>query len=124
MKEDTKLDKFVMGLNDLMNLAKDDYRRWSEMGSKYDGNSDSRKAIRDDMIDEYNRSMSYTTGPKYIRIISNKSVWGFVVRIHNDKKFRYGDILKPAGWKTPARNFARGNIVDGNYGNVSWTGAG
>ena len=75
------------------------------------------------MISEYNREISYSAGSKYVKIVTGNSVWGFVVRVHNDKKFRFGDILKAAGWKTPARNFSRGNVVDGNFGGVSWTGA-
>ena len=42
------------------------------------------------------------------------SVWGFVVNVENDPKFKKGDILKAAGWATPARNQARGNLIDGN----------
>ena len=48
-------------------------------------------------------------------------VWGFVVNTDDDKKFRKGDILKAAGWNAPARNKARGNVVDGDY-NIQWTG--
>ena len=119
--EDTAL--LVDGLDELVELAKKDYRKWSDLGSRYDGETDSRRKIKDDMISEYNREISYSDGSKYVKIITGNSVWGFVVRVHNDKKFRFGDILKPAGWKTPARNFARGNVVDGNFGGVSWTGA-
>ena len=119
--EDTAL--LVDGLDELVELAKKDYRKWSDIGSRYDGETDSRRKIKDDMISEYNREISYSDGSKYVKIITGNSVWGFVVRVHNDKKFRFGDILKPAGWKTPARNFARGNVVDGNFGGVSWTGA-
>ena len=39
----------------------------------------------------------------------------------NDKKFQYGDILKAAGWNSPARNAARGNVMEGGY-TVQWTG--
>ena len=39
------------------------------------------------------------TGRKYIRIVLDGSVWGFVVNTHNDPKFNYGDILLAAGWK-------------------------
>ena len=119
--EDTSL--LVDGLDELVELAKKDYRKWSDIGSRYDGETDSRRKIKDDMISEYNREISYSDGSKYVKIVTGNSVWGFVVRIHNDKKFRFGDILKPAGWKTPARNFARGNVIDGNFGGVSWTGA-
>ena len=119
--EDTSL--LVDGLDELVELAKKDYRKWSDIGSRYDGDTESRRKIKDDMISEYNREISYSDGSKYVKIVTGNSVWGFVVRVHNDKKFRFGDILKPAGWKTPARNFARGNVVDGNFGGVSWTGA-
>ena len=119
--EDTAL--LVDGLDELVELAKKDYSDWSDIGSRYDGETDSRRKIKDDMISEYNREISYSDGSKYVKIVTGNSVWGFVVRVHNDKKFRFGDILKPAGWKTPARNFSRGNVIDGNFGGVSWTGA-
>jgi hypothetical protein len=45
-----------------------------------------------------------------------------VVNVHNDKQFRFGDLLKAASWKTPARNAARGNVVDGDFSFVKWTG--
>ena len=60
-------------------------------------------------------------GSKYIKIISNSSVTAFIVKTDKDKKFKKGDILKPAGWAAPARNSARGNILDGNYP-INWTG--
>ena len=61
-------------------------------------------------------------GKKYIKIVCNNSVVAFVVGVDNDKKFKKGDILKAAGWNAPARNAARGNILDGGYA-INWTGA-
>ena len=112
------------GLDTLVELAKEDYRKWSEMSSKFDGASHSRLKIKEDMIADYNREISYSAGSKYVKVVTGNSVWGFVVRVHNDKKFRFGDILKPAGWATPARNFSRGNVVVRDFRGGSWTGAG
>jgi len=119
----------VEGVDELVELAKKDYREWSELSSRYDGGSESRRNIMDEMIENYNRGICYKAGSKYIKIVTGKSngqrsVWGFVVRVHNDKKFRFGDILKPAGWAAPARNFARGNVVDRDFRSIHWTGAG
>ncbi len=60
-------------------------------------------------------------GKKYIKIVCKDSVTAFVVGVDNDKKFKKGDILLPAGYNAPARNFARGNVLDGGY-NIGWTG--
>ena len=78
--------------------------------------------IRQVMFDEYVTNLTETYGSKYIRILSKSSVNAFIVNTENDKKFRYGDILKPASYKAPARNAARGNVLDGSY-NINWTGA-
>jgi len=59
-------------------------------------------------------------GTKYIKIIKDGSVWGFIVNTDKDKKFKYGDILMAAGYNAPARNKARGNIFE-KY-SVAWTG--
>ena len=78
--------------------------------------------INKKMIAEFNEKITYKTGSKYIKVFSEGgSVWGFVVNTDNDKKFRKGDILKAAGYNAPARNKARGNIVDGGY-TIRWTG--
>jgi hypothetical protein len=74
------------------------------------------------MCDEYAEKFTITYGKKYIKITEKGgSVKAFVVGVDNDKKFRKGDILKPAGWAAPARNAARGNILEGNY-TINWTG--
>ena len=78
--------------------------------------------IRKKMIAEFNEGITYKVGSKYIKVVTNNTVWGFVVNTDNDKKFKKGDILKAAGYSVAARNFARGNIIDGGY-TVRWTGA-
>lgn len=77
--------------------------------------------IQTKMFDEFKDNIRFEVGRKYIKIITKNSVWGFVVNTDTDKKFRKGDILKAAGYNAPARNAARGNIVDGGY-EIDWTG--
>jgi len=72
---------------------------------------------------EYVDKFDIRYGTKYIKSVSDGGgVKAFVVGVDNDKKFKLGDILLPAGFNAPARNFARGNILDGDY-TIAWTGA-
>ena len=73
------------------------------------------------MQTEFIEGIGLKEGQKYIKILQRNSVWGFVVNTETDKKFKYGDILKAAGYAAPARNGARGNIIDGGY-TINWTG--
>lgn len=96
----------------LIEDIKADYAGWG---------SDPESEIRKQMIADFNENIRFVEGRKYTKILTNGSVWGFVVNAENDKKFRKGDILKAAGYNAPARNAARGNILDGGY-SISWTG--
>ena len=72
---------------------------------------------------EYADNFTITYGTKYIKITEKGGgVKAFVVGVDNDKKFKKGDILMAAGYNAPARNKARGNILDGGYP-INWTGA-
>ena len=71
-------------------------------------------------IRKFNSGLQYTVGKKYIKFMSGNSCWGFIV-IKDDDKFKRGDILKAATYKAPARNFARGNILN-DIENIRWEG--
>jgi len=77
--------------------------------------------IRKKMFEDFTNSFEVKYGKKYIKILSNESTTAFIVAVDNDKKFKMGDILFPAGYAAPARNAARGNVLDGNYA-INWTG--
>jgi hypothetical protein len=88
-------------------------------------------AIREDFNrNEYkylNRDWIVIEGRKYAKIVSTEdgkqySAWGFV-QLQDDKKFKAGDILKSASWATPVRNFARGNVISEQFGDIRYTGA-
>jgi hypothetical protein len=102
-------------LVELLDAIREDYASWTGVGRR-DLNDINRK-----MIAEFNDSLSIQAGRKYIKIVQRGSVWGFIVADDSDKKFKKGDILKAAGWATPARNSARGNILEGGY-TIQWTG--
>ena len=74
-----------------------------------------------EMCDDFADGWDVKMGNKYIKIASKISVWGFVVNVDNDKKFKKGDVLMSAGWQGPARNKARGNVLEGGFG-IEWTG--
>lgn len=89
----------------------------------YSDISEERQAHITKMQEEWVASLGYKVSSKYIKVFVNGSVHSFVI-IGKDTKFKIGDILKAASWNTPARNFARGNVlVPSSYEQVSWTGA-
>ena len=99
----------AMGMLDLIVKAKADYTAWNGGKSQW-------------QIDEYNENIRYEEGSKYIKVITRNSVHSFIVK-QDGGKFRRGDILKAASWKAPAMNFARGNVLDGTFDRIRWTGA-
>jgi hypothetical protein len=107
-----------LAINTLMQKIRDDYYVWTLRGR----DPAELTEINHNMITEFNKNISISTGKKYIKILKGNSVWGFVVNTDDDKKFNRGDILKAAGYNTPARNQARGNILKGDFSWVRWTG--
>ena len=70
-------------------------------------------------------NLSLKPGRKFIKVVHDNSVWGFVAKvdgIHKGLPMLKGDILKAAGWRTPAKH-SRGSIFDSEmHKSFSWTG--
>ena len=106
----------------VLDAMKTDYKEWSDRCAR----GEKERAINTTMYEEYCDGLMIEENRRYWKITgksgSSRSVKGFIVKA-GDKKFREGDMLKPAGWAAPARNFARGNVLDG-VERVRWTGIG
>ena len=72
------------------------------------------------MFNEYKDGFKSIVGQNFIKITNGNGVKAFIVKQDN-VKFKMGDILKPASWRAPAKNSARGNVLDGGYA-IQWTG--
>ena len=94
----------------------DSYADWNLMHA-----TDDVKDFRKKMIADWTANVHYKVGNKYIGIWTGTSIHSFIVNTTYDKKFDYGDVLKPATWKTPTRNFSRGNIFkNGSWAGIAW----
>ena len=117
----------------VLEAMREDYKRWTMMTRTVHQNVEEFNralTIREEMTANYCDGLKVEENRRYWKITgsngggSQVSVKGFIVKA-GDKKFREGDMLKAAGWAAPARNFARGNVLDGTGVNeVRWTGIG
>ena len=69
--------------------------------------------------------LNLMVGRKFIKVVHNNSVWGFVAKVdgvHKGVPMLKGDILKAATWSQPAKH-SRGSIFDKEmHKSFSWTG--
>lgn len=108
--------QMVYALNHYLEHIKADYAGWSKRGDP----------IRESMIKEFNDGITYEIHRKFAKVITSQgghhtSVHSFIM-LEDDGKFKRGDILKAATWRAPAKNFARGNVLDLILDRVRWTG--
>ena len=111
----------------VLEAMREDYKRWSNRCARHESSAHYSK-IKNEMEENYCNGLRVEENRRYWKITSSKgsqtSVSGFIVKA-GDKKFLEGDMLKAAGWAAPARNFARGNVLDGyRVDEVRWTGIG
>jgi hypothetical protein len=118
-----KSTNLAEGVKNLISTANEDYiSATNHDGLSYDEQSDSSKEISDEMNKKFTEGWIVSEGSKYIRLRTNGfGTWGFIVKTDNDKMFKKGDLLMPAGYDKPARNAPRGNVLKGNFP-INWTG--
>ena len=106
--------EFLNALGELEHRIIEDYERFTTRGGEKE-----MSPVSETMFDKFKDGLGYLPGNKYLKIVTENSVWGFI-NLKN-KNFKDGDILKAAGWRAPALNKPRGNIFNDNY-EISWTG--
>ena len=107
-------DEFLNALGELEHRIIEDYKSFQTKRGKEEMTDVNKK-----MFARFVDGVEYLPGTKYLKIVTEKSVWGFI-NLKN-KNFKEGDILKASGWSAPALNKPRGNIFNNNY-EISWTG--
>ena len=119
IKEPVKLNKLPYDGEFLNALGELEMRILEDFGRFHFRGKSGPTHIRQERYAKFVAGLGYLPGSKYLKIVKEHSVWGFI-NLKN-KNFKEGDILKAAGWKAPALNKARGNIFNDNY-EISWTG--
>lgn len=105
-----------------VDAATEDYRSFAENTVKHYG-----EGLRGDVetqLADFRKTLQFQVGKKWIKVIredGQRMVHGFVC-IDPIKGFKVGDLAKPASWHQPAKNFARGNVLTGDFKRVRWTG--
>ena len=112
---DKKADNLKDGITNMMLGAKNDYIRMSTSNGKKELVGYSKE-----QVDNWDNKTKVIEGKKYIKIVQDNGVFCFIVR-EDSGIFKKGDILKAAGYRAPAKNSARGNVLTGNY-YIQWTG--
>jgi hypothetical protein len=112
----------MTGLDAYVKHILDDYAKFMT-SVRSDDEIDNK--VRNEMIEKF--EVSLEKGNKYLKVMTGKqgghhSVHSFIC-MNDMGKFTKGDILKAASWKAPARNFARGNLFQGDFSKVRWMGA-
>ena len=72
-----------------------------------------------------NMNLSLKKGRKFIKVVHDNSVWGFVSLVDGEHKgapIKVGDIMKAESWRAAAKH-SRGSIFDKEFHkSFSWTG--
>tara|TARA_Y100001951_G_C11161049_1_gene194796 strand:- start:8 stop:469 length:462 start_codon:yes stop_codon:yes gene_type:complete len=112
-----------IAVDDLIEEIKVNYSKWQNIINKKTGDSSDKYDYAKEACTRFNEGIRVEVGSKYTKIFTGSSIWGFIVNENDSVKciksgcyFSRGDLLKPASYKAPTRNFARGNIRLGkNY---------
>lgn len=102
--------------------AAEDYRSFAASTVKAYG--EGLRGTVDEQVAQFRTTLEFQVGKKWIKVIRKDGqtmVHGFVC-IEPLKGFKVGDLAKAASFHQPAKNFARGNVLTGDFSRIRWTG--
>ena len=106
-------------LNKYADFIKQDYINWwTQNGAR------KLTEIQQNMVDSF--IVDFEPGSSYIRVVQGSNMTSLSSHsfiVVKPGRFPVGTILKSASWRGPAKNFARGNILTGDFKRIRWTGA-
>ena len=106
----------------LKNIGKD-YDSWTGIEPLREMDESSLK-IKKESSDRFKKGLKLSHGRKYIKVMENNRVWGFIAVTDGVLKgipYRFGDVFKAAGWRAPAKH-VRGSIYLDRTDWFHWTG--
>ncbi len=113
------------GLITLMEKLANNYDCWIDSIKDRNGKDSD---YRDLQAENFRKNLKVELTRKYIKVITDSYVWGFIVRENDSVKcstseayFSRGDILKGIGQKQTFKKYSLGNIIHGNPNNYDKT---
>ena len=94
----------------LKNIGKD-YDSWTGIEPLREMDESALK-IKKESSDRFKKGLKLSHGRKYIKVMENNRVWGFIAVTDGVLKgipYKFGDVFKAASWRAPAKH-VRGSI--------------
>jgi exopolysaccharide biosynthesis protein len=98
-------EKLNQAINELVNNIQENYNGWRDSSHR-------------------TMNIKLRPGRKFIKIIIDTSVWGFVAKSdgsHKGLPMQEGDVFKPASWASAAKH-TRGNVFADKQDYFTWSG--
>ena len=106
----------------LKNIGKD-YDSWTGIEPLREMDESALK-IKKESSDRFKKGLKLSHGRKYIKVMENNRVWGFIAVTDGVLKgipYKFGDVFKAASWRAPAKH-VRGSIYLDRTDWFHWTG--
>ena len=106
----------------LKNIGKD-YDSWTGIEPLREMDESALK-IKKESSDRFKKGLKLSHGRKYIKVMENNRVWGFIAVTDGVLKgipYKFGDVFKAASWRAPAKH-VMGSIYLDRTDWFHWTG--